>query len=248
MQYLRELASVGMSTRMMARFLYVTFCVFALSVTALQAAGPEQKPSILTIGDSLMAWHRIDDASIADSLAASLGEPVLNRAISGARIIHGLPLTGALGLRISSQFRDKETYDWVIITGGGNDFLLGCGCARCERRMNRMITAEADKGDVVSLVTQIRKTGARVIYLGYLRSPEMESPIENCKDEGDAFEARLATLATQDTGVFFHSIAELVPAGDRSFHGIDMIHPSKKASQIIGQQLAELIRSADPSR
>ena len=233
---------------MMARFLYVIFCACALSFTSLQAVWAQQKPSILTIGDSLMAWHRHDDASIADVLSTSLGEPVLNRAISGARIIYGLPVTGAMGLRISSQFRDKESYDWVIVTGGGNDFMLGCGCARCDRRMNRMITAKADKGDVVSLVAQIRKTGARVIYLGYLRSPEMDSPIENCKDEGDAFEARLTELAKQDDGVFFHSIAELVPAGDRSFHGMDMIHPSKKANEIIGQQLANLIRRVDRSR
>jgi lysophospholipase L1-like esterase len=237
-----------MSVLMISRFSLLILFVFLSVVASQQRAHAQDKPRILAIGDSLMAWHRNESKSIADSLEASLGEPVLNRSISGARIIYGLPVTGALGLRISSQFRDREQYDWVIITGGGNDLMFGCGCARCERRMNRMITAEADKGDVVSLVQHIRKTGARVIYVGYLRSPEMESPIENCKDEGDTFEARLATLAKQDEGVFFHSIAELVPAGDRSFHGLDMIHPSQKASTIIGQQLADLIRRVDRSR
>jgi len=48
--------------------------------------------------------------------------------------------------------------------------------------------------------------------------------------------------------VFFHSIADLVPSGDRSFHGLDMIHPSRKASQIIGQQVAALIKRADSGR
>ena len=68
------------------------------------------------------------------------------------------------------------------------------------------------------------------------------------KDEGDAFEARLAELAKRDKGVFFHSIADLVPSGDRSFHGLDMIHPSRKASKIIGQQVAALIKRADSGR
>lgn len=233
---------------MIPRFLYTILCVALWGFTTHQVAHAQQKPSILAIGDSLMAWYRIDDRSIADSVAASLDEPVLNRAISGARIIYGLPVTGAMGLRVSNQFRDHERYDWVIITGGGNDFMLGCGCARCERRMNRMLTADAKQGDVVSLIARIRKTGARVVYLGYLRSPEMDSPIESCKDEGDAFEARLAELAKRDKGVFFHSIADLVPAGDRSFHAIDMIHPSHKASKLIGQQVAELIKRADRTR
>ncbi len=233
---------------MIPRFLFVILCFALWGLAPHQAAQAQEKPKILAIGDSLMAWHRIDDKSIADSIAASLGEPVLNRAISGARIIYGLPLTGAMGLRISNQFRDRERYDWVIITGGGNDFMLGCGCARCDRRMNKMLTADAKQGDIVSLIARIRQTGARVVYLGYLRSPDMDSPIESCKDEGDAFEARLAELAKRDKGVFFHSIAGLVPSGDRSFHGLDMIHPSHKASKIIGQQVAALIKRADRTR
>ena len=233
---------------MIPRFLFVILCFALWGLAPHQAAQAQEKPKILAIGDSLMAWHRIDDKSIADSIAASLGEPVLNRAISGARIIYGLPLTGAMGLRISNQFRDRERYDWVIITGGGNDFMLGCGCARCDRRMNKMLTADAKQGDIVSLVARIRQTGARVVYLGYLRSPDMDSPIESCKDEGDAFEARLVELAKRDKGVFFHSIADLVPSGDRSFHGLDMIHPSRKASKIIGQQVAALIKRADSGR
>ena len=233
---------------MIPRFLFVILCFAFWGLAPHQAAQAQEKPKILAIGDSLMAWHRIDDKSIADSIAASLGEPVLNRAISGARIIYGLPLTGAMGLRISNQFRDRERYDWVIITGGGNDFMLGCGCARCDRRMNKMLTADAKQGDIVSLIARIRQTGARVVYLGYLRSPDMDSPIESCKDEGDAFEARLVELAKRDKGVFFHSIADLVPSGDRSFHGLDMIHPSRKASKIIGQQVAALIKRADRTR
>jgi len=229
----------------------VRFCISVIAfilLSGLPGLAQSDKPKILAIGDSLMAWHRGEDLSIADKLAEELGEPVLNRAISGARIIYGLPVTGAMGLRISSQFRERDRYDWVIVTGGGNDFMFGCGCGKCERRMDRMLTDDTMRGDVVSLIAQIRKTGARVIYLGYLRSPGTGSPIESCKNEGDTFEARLARLASRDKGVFFHSIADLVPSGDRSFHSVDMIHPSKKASAIIGAQIAEIIKSADRTR
>ena len=45
-----------------------------------------------------------------------------------------------------------------------------------------MLTADAKQGDIVSLVARIRQTGACVVYLGYLRIPDMDSPIESCKD------------------------------------------------------------------
>ncbi|WP_298676941.1 SGNH/GDSL hydrolase family protein [uncultured Lentibacter sp.] len=221
-----------------------------LAQTATQTTPSTDAPRILAIGDSLVAWHRNEGVSIADSLSAALGEPVLNRAIAGARMINALPLTGAIGLRIPSQFRPRQgaPYDWVIVSGGGNDFLFGCGCRRCERRMNRLITENTDDGEVANLISQIRETGAKVVYLGYLRSPGVASPIERCKDEGDTFEARLALLAARTEGVYFHSVADLVPFGDRSFHGVDMIHPSKKASMIIGQQISDLIRQEDGAR
>ena len=204
-------------------------------------------PRILAIGDSLMAWHRGADQSIADAVSAGLGEPVLNRSISGARIIYGLPISGAMGMKIANQFR-KDRVDWVVMTGGGNDFFLGCGCGACERRMGRLISDDGRKGEVPKLVARIRKSGARVVYLGYLRSPGMGSPIESCKDEGDAFEARITKLARRDEGVYFLSLKTLVPKGDRSFHGADMIHPSRKASKAIGARVTRLIQKVDRTR
>ncbi|WP_322867777.1 hypothetical protein U5922_017110 [Aquicoccus sp. G2-2] len=82
-----------------------------------------------------------------------------------------------------------------------------------------------------------------MIILGYLRSPGFSSPIESCKDEGDELESRLAKLAVLDPGVIFHSITDLVPNGDLSFHAADRIHPSLKGSAAIAKRLAEIIRS-----
>jgi hypothetical protein len=127
------------------------------------------------------------------------------------------------------------------VNGGGNDLWLGCACSFCTRKMNKLITHDGRSGAIPGFLSEIRQTGAKVIYVGYLRSPGLGSPIEYCKDEGDELERRLDKLAAIDNGLYFLSIADLVPHGDRSYHGIDMIHPSVKASTAIGQRVAALI-------
>lgn len=208
---------------------------------------PGDPARILAIGDSLLASHSSDGASVSDRLEARLGEQVIDRSVSGARIVNPLPVSGALGMRISEQYPGGN-WDWVILNGGGNDLWLGCGCGDCQRRMDRMIAADGSRGDIAQLVDRIRASGAQVIYLGYLRSPGTGSPIEHCRDDGDELEARLARMAAARDGVHFLSLADLVPTGDRSYHAADMIHPSQKASDAIGARIAEVIRDAENPR
>lgn len=222
-----------------------------LSLLVVLPAAPvraEVPVRILALGDSLMAWNRAGKRSIADVMANELGEPVKNRALSGARVIYNLPLTGAMGMNIGKQFRTKDRPDWVVLSGGGNDLWFGCGCNKCDRKINRMVSKDGRRGEVVKLVSKIRKSGAKVIMLGYLRSPGAGSPIESCKDDGDIYEARLAAMAKRFDGVHFLSNADLVPHGDRSFHGLDMIHPSIKGSKAIGKRVVRLIRQIDTRR
>lgn len=208
-------------------------------------------PKILAIGDSLMAWHSASDRSIADVVARELGEPVVNRAVGGAKIIHALPVSGALGFKIASQYAQatkKTSPEWVIVTGGGNDLFVSCGCGRCERRMARMIDPTGKTGEIPKLISAIRTTGARVIYIGYLRSPGIDSIIDACLPLGNTLEERLSAMAARDKGVTFMSLAALTPDGDRSMHGVDMIHPSRKASRLIGLQVARMIKNLDSTR
>jgi len=211
------------------------------------AESESETSRILALGDSMMAWHAISNSSIADAMSEILGEPVDNRAIGGARIIYGLPVTGAIGMKISKQYRGEDA-DWVVINGGGNDLWLGCGCGKCDRKMARMIAPNGQSGEIPRLVWRIRETGARVIYLGYLRSPGVDSVIDACRELGDEFETRIARMVRAMDGVYFLDVSNLVPDGDRSFHGVDMIHPSKKASRVIGHKLAEVIRMVDETR
>ncbi len=216
----------------------VWVCVLSIGVAGTTAAQTPLK--ILAIGDSLMASHRISNRSISSSIRKTLRADVTDRSVLGARVIYNLPISGALGMKIGKQFR-RGKWDWVVVNGGGNDLWLGCGCLRCQRKMNKLIAPGGDKGAIPKLVHKIRKTGARVVYLGYLRSPGVGSPIEHCKDEGDELETRIEKMAAADDGVLFVSLRDLVPFGDRSYHAVDMIHPSLKASREIGQRIAGAI-------
>ncbi|MCF3592815.1 SGNH/GDSL hydrolase family protein [Rhodobacteraceae bacterium LMO-12] len=224
------------------KLLVALLAAFVLSPVTSHAQEQSTAPRILVIGDSLIASHSISGRGIANRLEQFLKTPVKDNSVAGARMIYNLPITGAMGLSIPRQFREGD-WDWVIVNGGGNDVWLGCGCNNCERKINRMIAKNGRKGVIPGLVSKIRKSGARVLYLGYLRSPGFDTPIENCKDEGDELEARLARLAALDKGIFFHPITDLVPHGDLSFHAVDRIHPSLKGSAEIARRLADVIRA-----
>lgn len=224
---------------------FVALFAFFIGFSSLPSIARDAGPRILVMGDSLLAAHAITSRAISDSIEKTLNEKVVDRSIVGARSIYNLPLTGALGFRIASQYAPGN-WDWVVLNGGGNDVWLGCGCSNCTRKINKLISKSGQSGSIPKLVAKIRKSGARVVYVGYLRSPGTGSPIESCKDEGDELESRISTMSTLDKGIFFLSLQDLVPHGDRSFHAVDMIHPSLKASRVIGRLAADIIRRNDP--
>ncbi|PLS20099.1 SGNH/GDSL hydrolase family protein [Amylibacter cionae] len=194
------------------------------------------------MGDSLLASHGMSGNAVSDVLERALGRPVIDRSVMGARIIYHLPISGSAGLNIAKQFRVGD-WDWVVLNGGGNDLWLGCGCIVCKNKLDRLSRKDGKGGEIPSLIQEIRKTGAKVVYVGYLRSPGLGSPIEHCRDEGDELERRIARFAAFDDGVHMVSLKDMVPFGDRSFHAADMIHPSRKGSAAIAARVAEVIRT-----
>jgi len=221
--------------------------LFALIVVLSGCTGGTQSGQsarILTMGDSLLAWNNISRQSISDSVANTLGEPVVDRSVSAARIIYHLPVSGSAGLNIRKQYRPGD-WDWIIVNGGGNDLWFGCGCIACDRKLDKLISKDGRKGAIPGMLSELRQTGARVIYVGYLRSPGVGSPIEHCRSEGDVLEQRITKLADLDSGIYFLSLRDLVPHGDRSYHALDMIHPSIKASTAVGKQIADIIQLSE---
>ncbi|MFN3721875.1 MAG: SGNH/GDSL hydrolase family protein [Paracoccaceae bacterium] len=198
---------------------------------------------VLLIGDSMFANNRANNKAVADVLEAELGAAVLDRSVFAARYFHALPISGAAGLRLTSQYREGD-WDWVVMNGGGNDLLLGCGCSLCHGVLNRLVTPDGRGGAIPAYVSRIRAGGARVVYAGYLRNPGMGTPIKHCGPAGNELDRRLTLMAGFDAGVTFVPMADLVPYRDASFHAIDRIHPSFKGSQGIARRLAAVIKSA----
>lgn len=213
----------------------------------LGAAHAGAEPRILVMGDSLLAMHKLAGRSVSASVERELGVRVTDMSVAGARFLYRLPISGALGLNITKQYRQGD-WDWAVLNGGGNDLWLGCGCMRCEAKLNRLISSDGRRGVIPGFVSRLRQSGAQVIYVGYLRTPGVTSPVEHCTDEGAEMDRRVTRLAGLDRGVHFLPLADMVPHGDRSYHAIDLIHPSLKASRHIGQRIARIIVENDTGR
>lgn len=230
---------------MMVRWHFV-LVVLAFATGCTEPVSRDSGARILVMGDSMIAAHGATGQSVGHAIERDLGEPVTDRAVFGARHLYSLPISGAAGLSIPRQYREGN-WDWVVLNGGGNDLLFGCGCGGCARQIDRLISTDGRRGRIPGLVSRLRQGGARVIYVGYMRTPGVRSPVEGCVDEGDEMDRRLAALAALDGGVYFLSLADLVPHGDRSYHGLDLVHPSPKASAEIGARIARLIAVAEAS-
>lgn len=211
-------------------------------------AGCQELPShhpnaqVIAVGDSLMAWNATSGSSVPDVIEQSIGAPVVDRTVSAAWLQTQYDARGRAKTGVQAQFVEGD-WAWAVVSGGGNDLLLGCGCIRCDAVINNMISADGQRGQIPDFLRQIRDRGTRVIYVGYLRSPNLITPIEHCKSEGDEFEARIAKLAQQDDGITFVSSQDIARPGDASYFSFDLIHPSRKSSRIIGERVAEIIKT-----
>ncbi|MGJ8618666.1 MAG: SGNH/GDSL hydrolase family protein [Sulfitobacter sp.] len=226
--------------------LLVRLCAALVLCSMLSTPAAAERPMrVLVMGDSFMTSNGSSQKSFSHVLSALLHTRVKSKAVAGARHLYALPISGALGMNISKQYR-SDNWDYVVMNGGGNDLWMGCGCGKCTRKMEKLISSDGRKGAIPRSVARARKDGAKVIYVGYLRSPGRGSPIEACKPLGEKLEARIKKLAALDSGITFVSLADMVPHGDASFHALDMIHPSPKGSAEAARRVLSAIQ-ANPS-
>ena len=198
---------------------------------------------IIAVGDSLMAWNALSGNAIPEVVERNIGEPVLNRTASASWMQTGFDADGTPKSGVQAQYISGD-WDWAIVNGGGNDLMLGCGCNGCDAVIDEMISEDGQRGQVPDFLRKIRDDGAQVIYVGYLRSPELITPIEHCKSEGERFEERIARLAEQEDWMTFVSSKTVAQPGDASYFSFDRIHPSRKSSRIIGENVAQVINRA----
>ena len=171
------------------------------------------------------------------NLARQLNANVIDNSVSGEQIGRG----GNEG--IFSQYK-FGAWDWVVVNGGGNDFLRICRCGICDPILNRLISKNGKTGVIPSELRKLRAKGHRVLFMGYLRTNGFASSVFRCTKYIDALEARVANFAASESGVVFMYNKDLVPEGNRSFHAIDRIHPSVKGSRAIARGLVAVIRAS----
>lgn len=221
----------------MSRF----FAIIALCLLgACAGPAPESPARIAVFGDSMMAWNGLNGASAPQTLARMLNEPVANFAVSGARVTHPLPISSLLGFDIRQQYR-KGDWDVILVNGGANDFFFECGCGRCKRTLNRLISEDGQEGALPAFLLQLRTSGAQVIYAGYHRSRGLDGPAKGCRDELDALDARIERFAETADGISFVALRDVFPVGDPAYYAADRLHPSQRGSTAIAHRLAPYV-------
>ena len=213
-------------------------CAYIILAAPIQAAEP---PRVLFMGDSMLAWNRSAGRSVADYLARETNGFVTDQSRNGASYFTQVRLLAGKRGNIPSQFLDGD-WDWIVLNGGGNDLLFGCGCNACDTHIRRLIDRNHAWGAIPDLIHfLLQTTDAKVIYTGYLRSPGRSSMIEHCATSGSELEQRISHMASTTNRLFFLSLQDLVPHGDLTYHSAARIHPSPKGSAAIAARISTLI-------
>ena len=204
------------------------------------AAAPAADRPILAIGDSVMAWN--GDRGIPEVVSEALGRPVADRSRSGAHLTQPNRALAALGFDIGRQVRDGD-WDWVILTGGGNDLRATCSTP-AEAATRDGLISPALAGDIPDLVARLRATGAKVAFVGYYDGATGQpTSFTPCQGAFDTINARMTRLAARDPGLLFYDAGEAIDASDRGLYARDLIHPSPTGSERIGRGLARAMRA-----
>ncbi len=214
--------------------------LLAFGLASCTDVAPRGGGDILVLGDSLMAWNRGQDGSIADAIDAVLERDVVSKAVSGAQFDNGSGLAGAVGFDIRRQLQPGR-WNWIVLNGGANDLSADCGCGACGPVVDRLIGADAMSGAIPAFVTHLRHaTGAQVLWMGYYEG-KGTGAFAGCRDDLVTMEDRIARFAALKPGVHFIDAEDVFNPRDLSHFAPDGIHPSPKASALIGAHLARRI-------
>lgn len=199
-------------------------------------AGP-----ILVLGDSIVAWNAANGGSVGDVIAAKLGARTVSVAVPGSRVLAGPdPIPG--------QYVTGP-WSWVVVQGGGNDLVEGCGCGPCSEHLDRLLGPDGTSGALADLVTRIRSDGPSVALWSYYEMPsDAPFPFNRCNDELAEVHARLGRLAEGDERIVLVDGRRAVRPSRPWLYDRDRVHPSPAGSRAIGTRLAEVIASEEGLR
>ena len=195
--------------------------------------GSLEEASIIAVGDSVLEWHLWTGRSAPERLGQALDRPVYNAAISGALVTDGVESS------IPNQYIEGD-WDWIVVDGGANDLTDLCQCNECTVTQNNIEKVLSE------FVTDRTAEGHRVVLWSYYVLPDnARFGFEDCHDDFAELRQRHKAIADADPDVIWVNGADII-SGERSRHFYaDRIHPSRLASRLIGQQIAEAIEEAE---
>lgn len=205
----------------------------ALIFCAACGRGVPEDANVVVAGDSVMAWNRSSDASVADALARRLDVAVGDVSLPYAQI-----LSGRGPLNIPNQVAGLSA-PWIVLNGGAND--IGISCEGGTQTVERLISSDGRRGAIPQMVTELRSRGSRVVWADYYTSPRFAG--RPCPSY-EQLELRLSRMAARDAGVVFVDMEDVIPSNDASLFDRDRTHPSPKASARIAALIADAMRKA----
>ena len=191
--------------------------------------GSLEQASILAIGDSIFEWHIWNQKSVPEHLDSDLGT-VYNAALSGAMI------TEEISSGVLNQYKEGD-WDWVVMDGGGNDLNDLCLCDDCSEVQDQIELAYQD------FLQDRIDDGQQVLIWGYYGLPKnAKFGFDECVDDFEELSRRQKKLSEMDDRIVFVDGKEKITGEDKSYFYFDRVHPSKKGTSTIGEQISKAMR------
>ena len=209
----------------------------------------EAPPSgrILMVGDSMFAWNKLKGSGVGRELQKALGRKVVDRSRSGAHMTVAKSRSGDPRTEIVSQYR-AGPWSWVVINGGANDLLFECGCGRCARVLEDMLTPDLRNGAIAGLIEAAIEDGAKVMLVGYHAGRSGGHLFSGCRQDVTELVARQRRIAKARPEVYFVSARDALDSRNPAHFALDRVHPSSLGSKLIAQEIADGIRKAEQER
>ena len=127
--------------------------------------------------------------------------------------------------------------DWLLVTGGGNDF-AECTCGvDCDDTLSTLISEEGD-GAIPELVQQAISDGHQVAWAGYLTPMPSAESFSNCTGELEILAGRMERYADAVDQMVFVNGMEYGDGTNTELYAEDGYHPSGEGSAVIGRAIA----------
>jgi lysophospholipase L1-like esterase len=211
--------------------------ILTLMLCAACGRGVPEDARVVVAGDSVMAWNRIEGASVADVVSQRLDVPVGDVSLPYAQIMDG---RGALN--IPHQLSDVSA-EWIVVNGGAND--IGIACDGGLPVVTQLISEDGQSGAIPALVATLRARGSKVIWADYYTSPRFAG--QPCA-AFERLEDRVARMAEADPGVWMVDMDDVLDPDDATLFDTDRTHPSPEGSARIGVLIAGVLQSEGLSR